>query len=218
MGSKTTKVLEGQRLSAALQPSPPWQPGCCPVTTMSQALVTLLHQLVTRDPTLQMRKQTPGGSVACIKSPSVSGNPAQAVRAQGRIGVLGRRQGLRTEGIWAGGQARGSGQVWCPGRLSQRGGLARPRGRPWRRQFPPRAHSVLFNLELKCKQGSVPAAPAPNQIRCYDFSAGRRPAFRGGSAGVAGMGARPNHGAGAGGDEAICLGQPDRLAGIFHPN
>lgn len=156
--------------------------------------------------------------MACIKSPSVSGNPAQAVRAQGRIGVLGRRQGLRTEGIWAGGQARGSGQVWCPGRLFQRGGLARPRGRPWRRQFPPRAHSVLFNLELKCKQGSVPAAPAPNQIRCYDFSAGRRPAFRGGSAGVAGMGARPNHGAGAGGDEAICLGQPDRLAGIFHPN
>lgn len=41
--------------------------------------------------------------MACIKSPSMSGNPAQAVRAQGRIGVLGRRQGLRTEGIWAGG-------------------------------------------------------------------------------------------------------------------
>lgn len=68
--------------------------------------------------------------MACIKSPSMSGNPAQAVRAQGRIGVLGRREGLRTEGIWAGGQARGSGQVWCPGRLSQRGGWPGPEGGP----------------------------------------------------------------------------------------
>ena len=48
----------------------------------------------------------------------------------------------------------------------------RPQRGPWRRQFPSKALSILFNFELKCKQGSAPSAPAPNQIRCCDFSVG----------------------------------------------
>jgi len=47
-----------------------------------------------------------------------------------------------------------------------------PQWGPWRRQFPSKALSVLFNFELKCKQGSAPSAPAPNRIRCCDFPAG----------------------------------------------
>lgn len=84
--------------------------------------------------------------------------------------MLGRRQGLGTEGSWV---AHGVDRWGAQGHLPQRGGWwacrgpsggsadPRPQGRPWQRQFPPKAHSVPFSFELKCKQASVPAAVPP---------------------------------------------------------
>lgn len=77
-------------------------------------------------------------------------------------------------GGWGGRVASDRGQLGAGG-LSKallEAVLSRVRREARRRQFPPKASSVLFNFELKCKQGSAPAAPTPNQIRCCDFSAG----------------------------------------------
>lgn len=92
-------------------------------------------------------------------------------------------------------------------------------GRPWQRQFPPTADSVLFNLELKCKQGPEPTAPTPNRILCSDGSAGGG-LPSGERWGRLARGPGPTRGwrVGFGGGQAICLGQPAQLAGIFHPN
>lgn len=85
----------------------------------------------------------------------------------------------------------------CPGPHTPMGqllGLAgpRPQRRPWRRQFPSKALSVLVNFELMCKQGSARSAPAPNRIRCYDFSAGGgQPSGEGAGAGRLARGPGP---------------------------
>lgn len=84
--------------------------------------------------------------------------------------------------VWAGQGL--SAHAGCPGLLPWQWGLVGMMRLFWRqccpwghtealrRQFLPEANSVLFNFELKCKQAQCPAAPTPNQIQCYDFSAG----------------------------------------------
>lgn len=105
-----------------------------------------------------------------MRSPSLGFRPSQG---PGSSGVLGRRQGLGTEGSWVEHGVTGEvSRAMPPMRQLVGSAGPRPQRGPWRRQFPSKALSVLFNFELKCKQGSAPSAPAPNRIRCCDFSVG----------------------------------------------
>ena len=114
--------MESQRPSSALQtPAPsPSQPGRCPVTMRGFHLQGRGYIITSANnnrssftdcPILQMKKQTPGGLVACTRSPSLSGIPAQAVRVQGGSGYWAedRAWGQRAAGWhmeWTGGVPR----------------------------------------------------------------------------------------------------------------
>lgn len=99
----------------------------------------------------------------------------------GREGVSQEDTGLPTEaGGSSGAQRQGSWELVGAVRLFWKQCCAWALRDTRRRQFSPKANSVLFNFELKYKQSPAPAAPTPDQIWRYDLC-GRRPAFRGGT-------------------------------------
>lgn len=137
-----------------------------------------------------MRKPAPRGAFACTRSLSVSGIQARAVWPQGGSGCWGQRAAGWGLSEQMGGMPRATSPVKGArglGRAPLEASL--PLGTAGR-QFPRTADPVLFNLELKCKQGSEPAAPTPNRIQCCDLSAAAAACLPG-RGGKAGTGARP---------------------------